>query len=250
MPSGEQVVVKIQATHGQLQAEEAALRYLAPHGPRVPRVVSFGTDADGACFLVLSREPGVRPTEPGGWYRLGRDLAALPQVPVDDCTLRRTTAAEFVAEHLERLDVVTALLGGKTRRATAAAIRQFEVSDRLVLTHGDPGSGNYLEQHDQGVILDWETASVGPYGVDAGRAAFIALLDNGHTGIPEELHAAVVCGYHDGLPADCALDQDTLSAATIVAGLQFIHGRHVEPLRPDRTPRIAIDVLAAYLGIQ
>src|SRR5579875_3442239 len=197
MPSGERVVVKIQATHGQLPTEAAALRYLAHHGLRVPRVVSFGAGAGGACVLVLSREPGERPTEPRGWYRLGRDLAALTRVPVDDCRLRRTTATEFVTEHLEHLSVVTPLLDRKMRRAIAGAIRRFEASDQLVLTHGDPGSGNYLEQPGRGVILDWETASVGPYGVDAGRAAFIALLDNGHSGIPEELHAAVVRGYRD-----------------------------------------------------
>ena len=133
-------------------------------------------------------------------------------------------------------------------RAIERAIRRFESRDQLVLTHGDPGSGNYLDHPDGGVILDWETASISPCGIDAGRAAFIALLDNAHTGIPEQLHTAVVDGYRDGLTAGCALDRETLGAATVVAGLQFIHGRHVQPLRPERTERVAIDVLAAYLA--
>lgn len=248
MSGGVQVVVKIQASHGQLGVEEAALRYLARHAVRVPRILSSGTDADGASFLVLSREPGLRPIEPAGWHRLGRDLAALVRVPVGDCTLRRTTATEFVAEHSEWLAVVARLLDGEMARAIDGAIRRFAGSGLLVLTHGDPGSGNYLDHRDAGVILDWETASIGPYGLDAGRAAFIALLDNAHTGIPEQLRAAVVRGYRDGLPARVALDRDTLSAATIVAGLQFIHGRHVQPLRADRTERAAIQVLAAYLA--
>lgn len=94
-------------------------------------------------------------------------------------------------------------------------------------------------------FLDWETATVAPYGIDAGRGAFIALLDNSRTGIPEELHAGFLDGYRSG---PCRLLDETLRAATLVAGLQFIRGRHTRPLRADRTPQQAIDATGRYLG--
>lgn len=247
MPGGEEVVVKTQASYGRLPEEAAALHYAARYGLPVPRVVGAGNAPDGGFVLVLSREPGTRPIEPDGWHRMGRDLAALTGIPVHDCTLHRTSAHEFVTDHEKRLRAVESLLEEKLAVAVRAAIHHFAANDRLVLTHGDPGSGNYLRNGDAGIILDWETASVAPYGIDAGRGSFIALLDNGHTGIPDQLHAAFVRGYRDGLPRERSLDEETLSAATVIAALQFIHERHVHPLRPDRTPHMAIEVLEDYL---
>lgn len=79
-----------------------------------------------------------------------------------------------------------------------------------------------------GIIIDWQTVSVGAFGLDAGRAAFIALMDLGHSGRPAELWASFIDGY-------------------IVAGLQFIHGRFIQPLRPDRTPEAAAAALTQFL---
>lgn len=248
LPGGDQVVVKLQQAHGQLAVEEVALRYARQHGVQVPRVIGSGTAADGTFFLVLSREAGVRTKEPAGWYRLGGDLAALASVPVQACTLPCITPQAFVADHLERLRVVEPLLSATMDQSIRKAIGHFNNQSNLVLTHGDPGSGNYLDNEDGGVILDWETAVIAPFGLDPGRAAFIALLDNGHTGIPEQLRSAVIRGYRDNLPTGWQLDQAALVAATTIAGLQFIHGRHTQPLRPDRTAQMAIDALDGYLS--
>lgn len=80
--------------------------------------------------------------------------------------------------------------------------------------------------------------------MDAGLAAFIALLDNGRTGRAAELHAAVVDGYLDGVET---LDDEGLAAWTVVAGLQFVQDRFVRPLRPDRTAQLAAEVLSSLL---
>lgn len=109
------------------------------------------------------------------------------------------TATSFAAEHREWLGVISPVLDRALTGRIASAIERVESSWVLVVTHGDPGSGNYLDNGQTGVILDWETASVSPFGLDAGRAAFIGLLDLGGTGRPHELCAAVVDGYRRAL---------------------------------------------------
>lgn len=99
------------------------------------------------------------------------------------------------------------------------------------------------------MILDWETASVSLFGLHAGRAAFIGLMDHGGTGCPAELYTAFVAGYRTALQDPAALDNDLLTAWVIVAGLQFIHGRLTQPLRPDRTPQVAANVLQTFLAL-
>ena len=248
LDGGCSVVVKVQATHGQLRREEAALIFVAGQGLPTPSVVGSGTTADGDFFLVLSHEPGTRTHEPEGWQRMGREYARLADTMITDCPLPVIGPAEFADDHARRLDAVSRLLGDRANHEIREAIKHFGRCDELALTHGDPGSGNYLDHHCGGTILDWETASVAPFGIDAGRAAFIALLDNHHTGIPEELRTAFIRGYRAGLPADMSLDDETLHAAILIAALQFTHGRHTQPLRPDRTPKRAVDALTNYLA--
>lgn len=242
LPDGREVIVKIQATHGRLPQEEIALTYAADHGLRVPGVIAGWQPADGGYCLVLSREPGVRTHEPDGWWRMGFDLARLSTVTVGECRLPRVDAAGFADDHLRRLEAIRPLIDDHADRI-GAAVRHL-ATGRPTLTHGDPGSGNYLDHEAGGTILDWETASVAPFGIDVGRAAFIALLDNANTGIPEALRTAVVAGYRAGSPEP--IDDVTVAAGTIVAGLQFIHGRHTQPLRPDRT---AAQAVAALIGV-
>lgn len=67
LSDGQQVVVKVQAHYGQLDAEEATLRFLAPTRVRVPGVVGSGTTRDGRHFLIITREDGVRAKDPDGW---------------------------------------------------------------------------------------------------------------------------------------------------------------------------------------
>lgn len=73
-------------------------------------------------------------------------------------------------------------------------------------------------------------------------------MDLGGTGRPGELHAAFVQGYRTALDDPAALDDGSLLAWTVLAGLQFVHGRFVQPLRPERTPQAAADVLARFLS--
>ena len=246
LPDGRPVVVKQQANHGRLNHEAIALTYAAGCGLRVPRVIDAWRPPEGGYCLVLTREAGVRTHHAAGWRRMGFDLARLAAAPIDDCPLPHVGAEQFATDHLERLAAVRSLINDHADRV-AAAVRHI-ATGRATLTHGDPGSGNYLDHEGGGTILDWETASLAPFGIDIGRAAFIALLDNGNTGIPEELRTAVVAGYRAGLPAP--LDEVTITAGTIVAGLQFIHGRHTQPLRSDRTAKQAVDALIGFIHRQ
>lgn len=245
---GQPVVVKIETVHGRLRVEWAALTFASRHGLPVPRPVGRGTTPDGRLFLVLSREDGVRTVTPAGWHRLGRDLAALARVPVDGCPLDRVPPAEFVRDHRDRLGVVEHLLAPPVVRRIAAAVERLGGVDTPVLTHGDPGGGNYLDAGRSGVILDWETATVAPFGLDIGRAMFIGLMDLGHSGRPVELSAAVLDGYRDGLGISGDADPELVDASVVVAGLQFVHRRLVRPLRPDRTPQGAAATLDSYLA--
>jgi len=179
---------------------------------------------------------------------MGRDFATLAKTSTNSCDLVRTDTRAFADDHLERLDAVSHIIETGQRGEIAAAIEHVRRSASLSLTHGDPGSGNYLDHPSGGTILDWETAHVAPFGLDAGRGAFIALLDLGHTGISCELHDAFIDGYRSNLTDSARLDTQTLHAATLVAALQFIQGRHTRPLRPDRTAQMAIDTTTKYLA--
>jgi len=178
---------------------------------------------------------------------MGRAFATLATTPTKDCELARTEPPAFADDHLERLDAVSQIIDTGQVEEIAAAVEHFRRSPSLSLTHGDPGSGNYLDDSGRGTILDWETAHVAPFGLDAGRGAFIALLDLAGTGTSLELHDAFVDGYRSNLVGIAKLDTRTLRAATLVAALQFIHGRHTRPLRPDRTAQMAVDATTKYL---
>lgn len=250
LDNGRPVVVKVQATHGQLPREEAALTFATRQGLPTPTVVGSGSTHDGDFFLVLTKETGIRTNQPDGWQRMGRDYARLASASITDCPLPTIRPEDFAADHAERLNTIKSFLSGQARDEIREAIRHFATTCDLVLTHGDPGSGNYLDHQPGGTILDWETAAVAPFGIDAGRAAFIAILDNDHTGIPDQLHAAFVRGYRAALPAEQSLSDETLHAGILIAALQFIHGRHTQLLRPDRTPQMAVDALNGYLSVR
>ncbi|MEQ4205466.1 aminoglycoside phosphotransferase family protein [Actinopolymorpha sp. B9G3] len=235
--------------HGRLSRERIALSFAREHGVPVPSLVGEGRTSEGQLFLVLSQEDGIRATVPSGWYRLGRDLATLAGVPIDGCPLPRVSPCEFAQDHRNRLGVVESTLDAPVVRRIHVAIERIGHVEPLTLTHGDPGSGNYLDNGEGGVILDWENATIAPFGVDIGRAAFISLMDLGHTGVAADLHAAVVRGYRDGLRGHSKLSEELLAASIVVAGLQFIHGRFVRPLRSERTPRAAAAVLDSYLAM-
>jgi aminoglycoside phosphotransferase len=245
----QRVVVKIQGARGRLTDEERTLQFLAAQGVRVPQVIGSGDTPEGHQFLVMSREEGVRPITPEGWIRFGRDLAALLDVPISGCPFSYVTTAEFVADHRDRLDLVRPLVTDDLADEIEHAITQIAGVDQLVVTHGDPGSGNYLDNETgDGILLDWETASVSPFGLDLGRAAFIGLMDLGRSGIPDQLVAALIHGYLVGRSCDAKMGKELLRAWITVGGLQFIHGRHTQPLLPERTPQVAARALEIYLA--
>jgi len=178
---------------------------------------------------------------------MGRDYARLASANITDCPLPTIQATDFGTDHAERLRTVKHLLPEQAHDQIDQAIGHLAGSRCLALTHGDPGSGNYLDDPTGGTILDWETAAVAPFGLDAGRAPFSALLDLGHTGDPHQLQAAFIHGYRAALSAERTLREETLQASILIAGLQFTHGRHTRPLRPDRTAQMAIDTMQTYL---
>ncbi|AYG03318.1 aminoglycoside phosphotransferase family protein [Gryllotalpicola protaetiae] len=245
------VVVKLQRSHGRLADEARALEFLADAEVRVPRVIASGTTPDGLPFLVISREEGADTRTPGGWARFGRDLARLADISIDGCPFPVVPAAQFTADHRARLDLVRPLLATALASEIDAAIALISATDRLLVTHGDPGTGNYLDSGRDdvpGVLLDWETASVSPFGLDLGRSAFIALLDLRGTGIPDLLAAAVIRGYLERSTLADELSEPVLRAWITIAGLQFIHGRHTQPLMPERTAEAAARVLADFVA--
>jgi hypothetical protein len=216
---------------------------------RVARVVASGVTGDGGRFLVVSREEGVPALTTDGWRRCGHDFAGLLDLPIQACPFPRVTTAEFVADHRQRLELVRPLLSNEVGQAISSAIGQVAATARLVVTHGDPGGGNYLDNPTgRGVLLDWETASVSPLGLDLGRAAFIGLLDLWQTGIPAELSCAFVRGYTSRSALARGLRGDLLHAWIIIGGLQFIHGRYTQPLMSERAPQVAARVLEHYLA--
>jgi len=248
LETGQQVVVKVQAHHGRLDLENQALSFLAGTSVPTPRVVEFGTSLDGQPVLIITRHHGVRATGPAGWQRFGRALAGLSSVSVEGWPLTVVTTDEFVADHRGRLKQLATVIDQTLVDHIDDALRAIEMTPvPLRLAHGDAGSGNYLDDGMNGTILDWETASVSPFGVDVGRGAFIALMDLGRIGHPIAQHDAFIVGYRNALPDSSALDDKTLNAWTIVAALQFIHGRHIQPLRADRTPQAAVQTLTDYL---
>lgn len=179
---------------------------------------------------------------------MGQDYARLAGATITACPLPTIHHQDFAADHAERLNTVKPFIASQAHDEIRRAIQHFASVRDLALTHGDPGSGNYLDHQPGGTILDWETASIAPFGIDAGRAAFIALLDNDHTGIPDHLHAAFIRGYRAALPTEQQLSDETLHASILIAALQFIHGRYTQPLRQDRTPQMAVDALDGYLS--
>lgn len=245
----QRVVVKIEREHGRLRDEEQALRFLAEHRVRVPLVIGSGVAGDGRRYLVISREEGLSTVTPEGWARFGRDLAALLDISTADCPFPCVPTGEFVTDQRERLQLVRPLLEDDLAEAISQAITRISGGDRLVVTHGDPGSGNYLDNPaGDGVLLDWETASISPVGLDFGRAAFIGLMDLWRSGVPDQLVAAFIRGYTSRSPIAEAMSAELLRAWIIVGGLQFIHGRYTQPLMPERTPQVAARVLETYLA--
>lgn len=125
----------------------------------------------------------------------------------------------------------------------------------MVITHGDPGPGNFLDHGDCGTIIDWEQAHIAPQGLDIARLFFIALLGSGPGGYPtHNLHArakAAVAGYLASTTDQFRPGENERRWWTAVAGIQFIHRRwqlrgHLAPW--EEAAQVLESALATPIG--
>lgn len=257
--SGDNVVVKIELISGVLAIERLALEWVGAHGGPVPSLrtastVSLDNGARAAC-LVIDHAHGRAPESNAGWQRMGRTLAALTELPWEGSGLPIHDRTSFGAAHQRRLDA----LGGPLREAMAG-IHDWELLSSchppaptpLVITHGDPGPGNFLDDGHTGTLIDWEEAQVAPRGLDLARAIFIALLGSGPTGFVARDHDArarsVGDGYLTCLEHTWAPSPAELRWWLTAAGVQFAHRRQQRTGQPGVLPWTdAITVLAAAL---
>jgi aminoglycoside phosphotransferase (APT) family kinase protein len=229
--SGREVAVKIELLPGTLEPERRALEWLGAHDGPAPRLRAAGTvisaEDRGAVCLVSDRVDGEAPRSLPGWDRLGRVVARLTRLPWEGSGLDVQDHQAFLAVHERRVDDLGAALGSDFRGRLPAALSSYPDSP-LIVTHGDPGPGNFLDDGATGTLIDWEDGVVAPRGLDLGRAAFIALLGSGPEGYAAEDQAARARAVVAGLLAesdDWAPDADELRWWLGVAGVQFAHRR-------------------------
>ncbi|MBS1864041.1 MAG: phosphotransferase [Actinobacteria bacterium] len=253
--SGRAVAVKIESLPGTLEPERRALEWLDAYDGPSPRLRAAGTvasaEAAGAVCLVIDRAAGEAPRSAAGWSRLGRALARLSRFPWEGSGLDVLDHRQFLAVHERRLDDLGRALGAELRERLPAPPPSY-VDSPLVLAHGDPGPGNFLDDGGVGTLIDWEDARVAPRGLDLGRAAFIALVGSGPEGYVAEAGTergrAVVAGLL-AESADWAPATDELTWWLTVAGVQFAHRRLERAGEPGVLPWLdAVTVLEDALG--
>jgi aminoglycoside phosphotransferase len=253
--SGGDVVVKLERIEGTLETERRALTWLTAHGGLVPhlRSVSWVRGADGGSRLCLvsDRAPGEAPQSDRAWERLGAALARLSALPWRGSGLMTYDQGEFMANHQSRVRDLGSILG-EVPIGLVGCERVMSAAGPLVLTHGDPGPGNFLDDRGRGTLIDWEEAQVAPRGLDLARAMFIALLGVGPSGYQARDHArrslSVAAGYLSCLGGSWAPEADELRSWLAVAAVQFAHRRMERAGQPGVLPhQDAIETLVAAL---
>ena len=227
------VVLKFERIPGRLGIEHRALSWLSQKEVDVPRIHWFGTGRVGdepyARCLVTERIDGKSPHSPASWQTMGATLQRLEGVPWSGSGLPIFDEAEFVCSHQDK---ITAL---GDRLAPAAGCEPTPSLGPLILTHGDPGNGNYLESEGRAVLIDWEQAQVAPRGLDVARAAFIGLLRAAHSGSGDQAHAqGVIAGYLKG--SDWSPTASEMKWWLQVAGVQIVHNRWLRSDQPEVPP--------------
>jgi len=253
--TGERVVVKLaRIDPGALERERNALAVL---DARVaPRLLAAGVAVIGsqrvAC-LVIERRAGSAPTTIEGWWRMGHALARLADMPQPSGGLTVVDVVTFGCQHAQRLsDLGDRLipLAESVLDWQQLAAPEIPAVTPLVITHGDPGPGNYLDDGDDGTLIDWEQAHVAPRGLDLARLQFIALLGAGPSGYVARDHQARADAARDGYLSALQTPWRPSRAEsrwwTTVAGIQFIHSRWQLGDRP-RPWHEAADVLQSAL---
>jgi aminoglycoside phosphotransferase (APT) family kinase protein len=230
--SGREVAAKIELIGGALEPERRALEWLTARGGPAPRLLAAGRLEDsgehpGALCLVTERVAGTAPTSTAGWERLGGALARLARVPWEGGGLATLEHGEFLDLHERRVRELGETLGRDLGGALPVVPSAYAASP-LILAHGDPGPGNFLDDGGAGTIVDWEDAVVAPRGLDLGRATFIALLGAGPEGYVADEHEARAQAVTAGFLAAAdgpAPGDDELTWWLAVAGVQFAHRR-------------------------
>jgi aminoglycoside phosphotransferase (APT) family kinase protein len=232
---------------GALEVERRALEWLGAHDGPSPRLLAAGSEveSDSLC-LVSERVAGEAPRSAAAWERLGRSLARLSQLPWEGSGLAVQDQREFLAVHERRVaDLAQAL--ATDLGATLPPVPPFYADSPLIVTHGDPGPGNFLDDGAAGKLIDWEDAQVSPRGLDLGRAAFIAHLGSGPEGFEAADQTARARAVVAGFQAESAgpgLDAGELRWWLGVAGVQFAHRRLERAGEPGVLPwREAVAVL-------
>lgn len=163
---------------------------------------------------------------------MGRAYASLApprDAPADLPVLDRVTFGRMHGRRVRALGDLMAPYVPSIPDWDALCSERVPGSPPLVVTHGDPGPGNFLDDGRGGAIIDWEEAHIAPRGLDLARLSFIALLGAGPRGYVardhEERARAVVDGYLDVLRADWQPCTAQWRWWITVAGVQFIHHR-------------------------
>lgn len=256
--TGEAVVVKLERVPGALRRERVALSWLtALRGP-APRLRGAGiatVDGERVECLVLQRCEGGPPTTRPGWRRMGAALAGLADLPAEHSGLPVRDEDTFGHEHATRIDDL-----GDRLAPLAASVPDWDrltcarppAPSPLVLTHGDPGPGNYLDGGPGGTLLDWEEACVAPRGLDLARLSLIALLGAGPSGYVGRDHheraRAAMAGYLGALRVPWRPTPDDWRWWITVAGVQLIHRRWRRGDQPAPWSQAA-DVLQSALAV-
>lgn len=253
--SGRQVAAKIELIAGALGRERRALRWLDEKDGLAPRLLASGTVVEGdahagALCLVTARVAGGPPTSNEGWERMGQVIARLADVPVRSSYLPTLGHDDFLALHRQRVDELNEALG-RDFGAGLPAVPLAYFDSPLVLTHGDPGPGNFIDDGAEGTLVDWEDAQVAPRGLDLGRAIFMALIGSRSVATPASGHQAAAAAVRTGFLAeaeDCSLSEDELAWWLGVAGVQFAQWRLEREGQPGVQPWLdAVTVLEAAL---
>jgi aminoglycoside phosphotransferase len=233
--TGERVAVKIERVAGSLEVERRALSWLTAQRGPAPRLIATSTLICGgrrASCLVTERVDGSAPTTRAGWNRMGRALARLADLPAGGCDLTVLDAPAFGERHAQRIRELGAHLQSLAETVedwTELCSRAMGGATDLVITHGDPGPGNFLDGNAAGTLIDWEAAHIAPIGLDLARAIFIALLGAGPAGYVGRDHRerarAVARGYLDQVGRRWRPTPAQLRWWLTVAGIQFVHLR-------------------------
>lgn len=254
--TGEPVVVKLERVPDTLEVERRALAWLDGRSRQAPGLVTAGAaliDGESVACLVTERRTGDSPSTADGWRRMGRAVARLADLgyPQDGLTL--ADHRSFGEGHAERIDDLgdrLALLADSVPDWALLTSADVPGSTPLVLTHGDPGPGNFLDDGSDGTLIDWEEAHVAPLGLDLARLVVIALLGAGPAGYIARDHQAradaVVAGYLAELRTPWRPSAHESRWWIAVAGIQFAHRRWQLGGQPAPWPD-ALEVLRSAL---